>query len=389
MNFPLNAFHAIGLDATLLISLLIGVGFGFMLERGGFGSSKVLSGIFYARDWRVLKVMFTAIVTAMIGLYAAQGMGWVMMDQIAFRPTYLGGQVVGGLLLGIGFVTAGYCPGTSMVGLVSGKIDAAFVMLGILLGIGVFEEFFTTFVGLRDWGEMGRVSLSDWMGIPTGIVVLMVVAMALGAFALVGWLERQRQANLRPLRRWAGSGSAVAGAVLVAAVQFAGPGDARPMGPDPADASLSSTAITPQTLAAWMVEGDNGYLMIDLRSAVDAVEFPQAWVMAAVQLTDLRQRPDLPTDRVLLLVDASDDGSAREVADVLRDSGMDARALAGGAKAWHRDILEAEDGGPAARALRMMSSGKSPLLDGSAPPPVPKVKTPPPTRAKKKGGDCS
>ncbi|MBC8403658.1 MAG: YeeE/YedE family protein, partial [Planctomycetes bacterium] len=113
MNFPFNAFTEMGIDATLLVSLFIGIGFGFMLEKGGFGSSKVLAGIFYGKDWRVLKVMFTAIVTAMLGLYASQGLGLVNMDLINFRPTFLGGQIVGGLLLGAGFVTAGYCPGTS------------------------------------------------------------------------------------------------------------------------------------------------------------------------------------------------------------------------------------------------------------------------------------
>ena len=121
MNFPLNAFHNFGIDGTLLISLLIGIGFGFSLERGGFGSSKILSGIFYGRDWRVLKVMFTAIVVAMLGLFLTDGAGFLVMDQVAYRSTYIWSQIVGGLILGVGFVTAGYCPGTSIVGAGSGK----------------------------------------------------------------------------------------------------------------------------------------------------------------------------------------------------------------------------------------------------------------------------
>jgi hypothetical protein len=387
MNFPFNAFNEIGLDATLLLSLLIGFGFGFMLENGGFGSSKILAGIFYGKDWRVLKVMFSAIVTAMLGLYAVQGMGWIAMDQIAFRPTYLGGQIVGGLLLGFGFVTAGYCPGTSVVGIVSGKMDAVFAMIGMLLGIGIFEEAYSSFVGIRDWGDMGVVSLSDWMGISNGYIVLMVVAMAVAAFSVVGFFERKGTKQALPKRAFASVGATVVGAFLVAVVQFAGPGDARAMGG--VEAGASAPSLQAPELASLCVEGRGDYLLVDLRIAGSDIELPGAWNVGAGTLTNQRICPDLPDDRRLILVDGSDDGLAREVASDLRRRGLDAVVLNGGAEAWQEEVLAENASAPAAQSYRMMMFGGSPILDGAAPPPLPKKNAAPPSRKGKKDGGCS
>ncbi|MBC8330267.1 MAG: hypothetical protein H8E31_16145, partial [Planctomycetes bacterium] len=110
MTFPLNLFHDFGVEWTLLLSALIGVGFGFMLERGGFGSSKVLAGIFYGKDWRVLKVMFTAIVTAMPGPYLLPGRGGGGMGGIALPPPLPWPPVPGGPPAGGGSVTPPGCP---------------------------------------------------------------------------------------------------------------------------------------------------------------------------------------------------------------------------------------------------------------------------------------
>ena len=395
MNFPFNAFTEMGIDATLLVSLFIGIGFGFMLEKGGFGSSKVLAGIFYGKDWRVLKVMFTAIVTAMLGLYASQGLGLVNMDLINFRPTFLGGQIVGGLLLGAGFVTAGYCPGTSMVGLVSGKLDAAFVMLGILLGIGVFEEGYSYFVGLQDWGEMGRVSLSDWMGISTGWVVLMVVAMAVAAFTAVGWGERHFAK--RPLRlprtAMAGMSTAILGGLLVAAIQFAGPGDARAMdsavSPDNTTLFAEEASVSAEELAGWIIEGRQDYFLIDLRGIDSAGIIPGAWQTHADVLLNSRTRPVLPKDRPVVLIESHQPGEARAVARVLRELNFNAMVLNGGAQAWQVRILDPKANSPEANVYRMMMTGNSPLAEGAPPPPPPKKGAAPPAKKQKRGGGCS
>ncbi len=387
MNFPLNAFHDFGLDGALLIAVLIGIGFGFMLERGGFGSSKILSGIFYLKDWRVLKVMFSAIVTAMLGLYAAQGLGFVNMDMIALRQTFLGAQVVGGLLLGVGFVTAGYCPGTSMVGLVSGKFDAALVMLGILLGIGIFEEFFPAFESLWKSGYMERISLSEWMGINNGWVVLMVTAMAVGAFALVEWLERKpnRPTFPRELKRLALATGGVA--VLVASAQFIGPGNARAMAQ--ASAPTSAPQVTAIELASWAIEGRTDVMVLDLRGEDPATELPFAIPVSTDEIMDLRQRPDFPLNRLFVIVDDADFGPARDAAIAMRGSGFSAFSLRGGATRWNVDVLATESTFPIAATYQLFASGQSPFGGEFTPPPKPKKKLNMPKRKKKKGGGCS
>jgi len=91
-----------------VIALLIGISFGFWLERAGFGYSRKLALQFYFRDMTVLKVMFTAIVVAMLGLLYFSLFGWIDMSKVYINPTFLGAQAIGGLVLGIGFAVGGY-----------------------------------------------------------------------------------------------------------------------------------------------------------------------------------------------------------------------------------------------------------------------------------------
>lgn len=392
MNFPLNAFHDLGLDGSLLVSLLVGLGFGFALERGGFGSSKVLSDIFYFRDWRVLKVMFTAIVTAMLGLFLAEGLGLVMMDQIAFRSTYIYSQVVGGLILGIGFVTAGYCPGTSIVGAVSGKLDAVVVLVGVVLGIGVFEESYALLKDFYLSGYMGEISIATWAGLPQGVVVFAVVLVALAAF----WGTERFGPNgkLRDQKNPAllkSAGVAMGAGVLVTIVQLAGPGQSRPIHNAPAQAGVPAPLVATLDLADWLVAGRPGLLPIDVREDRTEAQVPGAMALPVADLTDLRLRPLLSRDGLLVLIDEDGGQRGQLVAASLRASGFDAVLLKGGAQAWGQEILAAPDAGgsidPRAAALRLLVSGKS-AFEGAAPPPPPNPGAAPPPRKKKKGGGC-
>jgi rhodanese-related sulfurtransferase/uncharacterized membrane protein YedE/YeeE len=398
MNFPLNAFHDFGIDGTLLISLLIGIGFGFSLERGGFGSSKVLAGIFYGRDWRVLKVMFTAIVVAMLGLFLTDGAGLLVMDQVAYRSTYIWSQIVGGLILGIGFVTAGYCPGTSIVGAVSGKLDAIFTLVGVVLGIGVFEE---TYGFLKDFyysGYMGEISLAVWAGVPQGLVVLGVVLMALGAFWAVerfgpkGAFRPDPEAprTERPVLVKTAGVALVAGS-LVMVVQFAGPGQSRAIYAGGPENVLFTPMVDALDVAGWVVEARPDLMVVDVRSDTSKSAVPGAMEVPAEDLLDYRRRPEFVPDRVMVIVDKDGGEIGREVVRSLRTSGLDVVLMRGGAAAWQTDVLaEPTDGAPLdlrAVALRMMVSGKS-AFDGAAPPPPPKKGAAPPKRKKKKGGGC-
>ncbi|MCX6170454.1 MAG: YeeE/YedE thiosulfate transporter family protein [Ignavibacteriales bacterium] len=188
---PYFKFDYFGFDFSLVVAFIIGIGFGFALERGGFGNARILAAQFYFYNMRVLKVMFTAIVTAMLGLFYFAWLGWLDLSLVYVGDTYILPQIVGGLILGMGFVIGGYCPGTSVVSASTGRIDGLVYLLGIFFGIFVFGEMFPLLEGFYNSTNMGRVTLPGFLGLSHGMVVFLVVAMALGAFAAAQWGERK------------------------------------------------------------------------------------------------------------------------------------------------------------------------------------------------------
>ncbi|MCF8241258.1 MAG: YeeE/YedE family protein [Melioribacteraceae bacterium] len=190
MNAPFYKFGFFSFDVSLIVAFVIGIGFGFMLERGGFGNARILAAQFYFTNMRVLKVMFTAIVTAMIGIFYLSLIGWVDLSLVYLSDTYIVPQVIGGLILGFGFVIGGYCPGTSFVSLATGRYDGLVFALGVVAGIFVFGELFPYISDFFYSTPMGKVRLNEWLGVSYGMIVLAVVLMALGAFAAAEWGEK-------------------------------------------------------------------------------------------------------------------------------------------------------------------------------------------------------
>ena len=129
MNSPLYEYGLFGEGTSLIVALVIGFFFGLFLERGGLGNPHKLTGVFYFTDFTVPKVMFTAILVAASGLYLLSDMKVLDMDKVWIVPTYFWPQITGGFLFGLGFLVSGYCPGTSVAGLASGRIDALVTMI--------------------------------------------------------------------------------------------------------------------------------------------------------------------------------------------------------------------------------------------------------------------
>lgn len=174
-----------------IVNLLIGFGFGFTLERAGFGDSRKLAAQFYLSDMTVLKVMFTAIVTAMFIVHGAWQLGLVDLSLLWINPTWVWPGIVGGLILGAGFIIGGYCPGTSLVAAATLKLDGIFFVLGVLLGIFVFGQTVPHFWNFYELsGSLGRVTLADWLGLSTGLVTLLVAGLAVFMFWGGEHLER-------------------------------------------------------------------------------------------------------------------------------------------------------------------------------------------------------
>jgi uncharacterized protein len=189
MNAPFFKLGFFGEEASLLVAFAIGIGFGFFLERAGFGSARKLTAQFYLTDLSVFKVMFTAIVTAMLGLTYLGWLGVLDLSLVYLVPTYWGAQVVGGLLLGIGFVIGGYCPGTSVAAVATGRLDGLVYVLGIVAGTATFAALFRPLHALYLAGSAGALTLPQLFHLPYGLLVLAVVLMALGGFYGAGWLE--------------------------------------------------------------------------------------------------------------------------------------------------------------------------------------------------------
>ena len=195
MNAPFFKFGLFGDNVSLVVAFLIGIGFGFFLERAGFGSAKKLTAQFYFTDLSVFKVMFSASVTAMVGIFYLSWMGIVDLSLVYLTPTFLVPQVVGGLLLGVGFVVGGYCPGTSCVGLATGRSDAGVYLIGIVAGIIVFGEVYPVVKDFYLSTPMGQVTLPALLNIPYGVIMFLVVLMAIGGFAGATWVEKRMAAR--------------------------------------------------------------------------------------------------------------------------------------------------------------------------------------------------
>jgi len=191
---PLYKYGFFGEEFSLLVAFVLGLGFGFFLERAGFGSARKLAAQFYLYDMSVFKVMFTAIVTGMLGVTYLGWIGWLDLDLVYLVPTFLGPQIVGGLVLGVGFVVGGYCPGTSVAALATGRIDALVYALGIFAGTFVYAEVYPSIKDLVNANPMGQVTLPEVFGLPWGLVVFAVVVIAVVGF----W-------GATKIERWAGS----------------------------------------------------------------------------------------------------------------------------------------------------------------------------------------
>lgn len=182
MNAPFVPNEIISADYSLVIALLTGFGMGFFLERAGFGSARKLVSQFYLFDMSVFKVMFTAIITAMTGIYILSSAGSVNLEQLSMVGTFVWPQIIGGLILGVGFIVGGYCPGTSAVACATGKIDGMAYAAGVLAGMFTFAEAYPTVQGFVDSSALGKQTLYGYFGIPYGMVVILVLLMAFGGF---------------------------------------------------------------------------------------------------------------------------------------------------------------------------------------------------------------
>ena len=195
MNAPyVETFSTV---SYVVASLVLGFFFGFFLERAGFSSARKLTDQFYFKDFSVLKVMFTAIIVAMLGVAYFSLLGWLNFGEVYVPETFVWPQLLGGILLGAGFILGGYCPGTSLVAAAIGKIDALLFMVGILIGIFGFGVAVPRFQKFYLSGALGALTIPQWLNFNPGVVAFVVTVIALAAF----WAAEKSEGKWRLFAR--------------------------------------------------------------------------------------------------------------------------------------------------------------------------------------------
>lgn len=188
---PIVPIFEIPEELNFLIAFIIGIGFGFALEQAGFSSSRKLAGMFYGYDTTVLKVFFTAAIVAMIGMVFLNYFEMIDMNIVYVNEYYVNSAIIGGVIMGVGFIIGGFCPGTSVCAAAIGKIDAMAYLGGSLIGIFAFGETYPLWKDIYMKNYLGGVKISTTLGISDGLMVFAVIFMAVLMFWLGEWAEKK------------------------------------------------------------------------------------------------------------------------------------------------------------------------------------------------------
>ena len=180
MTGPFIKLGLINSSIEMFLAFLIGVGFGYFLERGGLGSAKRLCSVFYLKEFYVPQVMFTAIMVAGTGAIIFAHFGILDMSLVKIPPTYVLAHIVGGVIFGLGFIVGGYCPGTSMVSAANLNLDGIMFVGGAFLGSFIFTETVTLVEPLYEYGNFGVFTIYEWWNTKPGVVTFAVILFALG-----------------------------------------------------------------------------------------------------------------------------------------------------------------------------------------------------------------
>ncbi|PJA16623.1 MAG: sulfurtransferase [Elusimicrobia bacterium CG_4_10_14_0_2_um_filter_56_8] len=178
-------------NLNFIAALLIGVLFGMVLEQAGFSSTRKLVGLFYGYDFTVLRVFFTAGVTAMLGVIALEHFGLLDLSLVYINPTFVWAAVAGGLIMGLGFVVGGFCPGTSFCAAAIGKTDAMVFIAGAFAGVLVFAEGYPLFESLYKAAPWGNPRIFETLGISQSMFAFLLVIVAMLAFWTVSIIENK------------------------------------------------------------------------------------------------------------------------------------------------------------------------------------------------------
>ncbi|HEU5163755.1 MAG TPA: YeeE/YedE thiosulfate transporter family protein [Thermoanaerobaculia bacterium] len=382
MIFPFESLDGSSRELGLVAGLAIGFAFGFVLERAGFGRATKLAAQFYLRDMTVFKVMFSAIVTAMLGLVLFDAANLVDLRSVSESIaswTYIAPMLIGGIVLGAGFILSGYCPGTSVVAASSGNIDGMVTVGGVIAGSWLYSELLRipAIAAFHVSGERGALFLYDIVPVSPSVIAAAIAAAALAAFAGAEKVEAMvaRGARIqmpRPSR--IALAAIAAGAVLsLGTIRLSG-------------AAADESASAPRRLgvaafAHRLVDAPWTMRILDLRSAeaFAAARIPGSEPAAAADVAGIAA----VDRRAIVLVTA--DGSLRGIAGASENT----EVLDGGFAAWEAFALHPPAAGGSPEEIAFRASLHASLTGAAAAAPPPPPTTAPVQRARKKGGGCS
>lgn len=340
--FPLALQDILGHWPAYFVYLLIGFGFGYVLEIGGFADSRKLAAQFYFKDLTVLKVMFGAIITAMVLIFLTSGLGLLDYNLVYVNPTYLWPGIAGGLIMGVGFIIGGFCPGTSLVSAAVLKLDGIFFAIGVFFGIFLFGETIGYFEEFWYSSYMGRFTLQDWLNLPTGVVVLIILLIALLMFWAGELLEKKfgkRDLAREPKWRYGAAATLVVGAIAIVIIGQPTTADRWTAIEASEGARLANreVQIHPGELLEKLHDPSLQIIMLDVRSEADYNLFHirDARHMPMDTLPDIIPALHEEPANTLFVVMSNDEIAATEAWKTLRaESVPSAYILEGGINNW-------------------------------------------------------
>lgn len=339
---------------NLVLALLLGIAFGFVLEQAGFSSSRKLTGLFYGTDFTVLRVFFTAGVTAMSGVLLLSQFGLLDPGLIYINPTFLHSAILGGVIMGIGFVLGGYCPGTSFCGAAVGRVDGMAFVLGGAIGVFAFGEAFPLVQDFYTAGSMGDLLVFTPLGITAGQFAGTLIAVAVVAFVLTTRIEKkvspESPAWSFPVIRHRFAGAAL---LAFAVVLFATPDRRAWLTAKIADPVYRGQhpvrLIAPDELAFYIMDRDPRFQLIDVRESGDYAKttLPGAINLTAASLLGKEAEGALDQPRILKVFFARTEEDSVRAAALAQLAGFEnVAALQGGLEGFTNVILKssAENG---------------------------------------------
>lgn len=335
-------------ELNLVFAFLIGISFGFVLEQAGFSSSRKLSGLFYGRDFTVLRVFFTAAITAMSGILLLAYFGLLDTDVIYINPTYLWAAILGGVIMGIGFILGGYCPGTSICGAAIGKIDAMVFVVGGVLGVFLFGEMYSKVEWIYNGAFLGDITVPATLGMSPGMFALLMIVFAVVAFIVTTKIENRvnpsSDARLFPIRshRIAAIGIVALGILLVYLPDrktqlLAKSNDESFVAAQPVQ------IMTSDELAFRVLDHDPELQIIDVRDAAafGKMTLPGAINIAQQEMFGKQWRDILDSKKVKVII-AESEAKERKAAVLAGELGYrNIRTLRGGLNEFRKTIINA------------------------------------------------